>query len=245
MNHFTANRTQNCKESMIESNKIRQSWLSEPDDAPDMCRKFGIGFPSAGGEGCACPCGAFTTSHETRFAALDHKWPPELYEGLFRADQALHFFREGKYNKNLTLDYSQSHVRIPFLHHCCLTEAQQYTIKRMINSQPAQHATLVSFDRLDCVITGPNGRVTIILLLDEASRHALALRALILTKQLAARGITTLGSMKRKTQFGIVLGTVPGNYPCKPALAYINGMIRNGTWTRSHIPLEKFSCPTC
>ena len=234
-----------CQEAVFEKNFIKKLWNTEPL-SKYQCNKFGHGFPSLGGYGCSCPCDSNTSSTESMFVSSNHKWPQDLQKNLKTAQTMLE--ERGikwKIAPQIHQNFTMENLKIPFLHHCCITPNERMIIKRIISSQLPSAATMVSFQQLSCYIMGPKGDTSIILELDAPSKSALSMRALLVTKQLHLNGVSTTGSIRRKSQYGIIVATVPFRYRCELALSQINERIPPGKWTENPVALQHIVCPQC
>jgi hypothetical protein len=65
---------------------------------------------------------------------------------------------------------------ITFFYHCCVRDADHAHIQRVLNRWPWHNMT-VNFSERVCAIHGVDGRASLVLMLDDASKEKLELHA--------------------------------------------------------------------
>lgn len=236
--------TGNCPEVYSSKGFVKKMWAQNEfnENSEHICKRFAYGFPSLGGFGCSCPCVNLNSSYTSAFLpSSDQSWPRDLLSNFEKVGQIFRDFENKQQIKSVFNSSCSSSTKCPliFLYHCCIDAKQKSAIQNIYTSQMPSTATMVRFSKLTCMLMGPGTDSTIFLTLDHSSARALSLRAAIISRQQNLYYEETKRPGKSRNQFGIVLGTVPYDYPCKSALTIINDEIER--WTDAPVALETIS----
>ena len=214
---------------------------SHETDLAARCTQYSPAYPSAGGGGCSPKCTGRTNS--SYHAEFHDCWPNDLVHNMHLAATILK-----KYGTPTTLDIESQnrHLHVSFDYYCCYTPEEAIKVWKFLNTyvwKPHE----IRFDHMVCAIHGTEGKVSVVLMMDENSQKDMLQWALENERELEVQtGVHKHIPHTHLQGFHMTLATVNQSvFPVQPAVKEINTIIPPGTWHSTPIILHRPVCRKC